>query len=51
MGQKNAVTKRYYSDKTRFADLINGVYFNGQKVICPNELTEGSEVYAEPLLC
>lgn len=49
MGQKNAVTKRYYSDKIRFADLINGVYFNGQKVICPNELTEGSEVYAEPL--
>lgn len=49
MGQKNAVTKRYYSDKTRFADLINGVYFQGQEVIHPNELTENSEIYAEPL--
>lgn len=49
MGQKNAVTKRYYSDKTRFADLINGVYFQGQEVIHPNELTESSEIYAAPL--
>ncbi len=49
MGQKNAVTKRYYSDKTRFADLVNGVYFKGRKVIHPNELTEGSEVYVEPM--
>jgi len=49
MGQKNAVTKRYYSDKTRFADLINGVYFQGQEVIHPNELTESSEIYATPL--
>ena len=48
MGQKNAVTKRYYSDKTRFADLVNGVYFKGQMVICPNDLTESSEIYAEP---
>ncbi len=49
MGQKNAVTKRYYSDKTRFADLVNGVYFQGQEVIHPNELIESSEIYAEPL--
>lgn len=48
MGQKNAVTKRYYSDKIRFADLINGVYFQGQAVISADELTEGSEGYAEP---
>lgn len=48
MGQKNAVTKRYYSDKTRFADLINGVYFQGRKIISADELTEGSEGYAEP---
>jgi len=30
MGQKNAVTKRFYSDKIRFADLVNGVYFQGR---------------------
>ena len=30
MRQKNAVTKRFCSDKIRFADLINGVYFQGR---------------------
>ena len=49
MGQKNAVTKRFCSDKIRFADLINGVYFQGREIIHPKDLTEGSEVYAEPL--
>lgn len=48
MGQKNAVTKRYYSDKIRFADLVNGVYFRGNEIILPQDLTESSEVYAEP---
>ncbi len=48
MGQKNAVTKRYYSDKIRFADLVNGVYFKGRKVISADELTESSEGYAGP---
>ena len=49
MGQKNAVTKRFYSDKIRFADLVNGVYFQGREIIHPKDLTESSEVYAEPL--
>ena len=48
MGQKNAVTKRFCSDKIRFADLINGVYFQGCNIIHPDALTESSEVYAEP---
>ena len=37
MGQKNAVTKRFCSDKIRFADLINGVYFHGREIIHPKE--------------
>lgn len=49
MGQKNAVTKRFCSDKIRFADLINGIYFQGREIIHPKDLTESSEVYAEPL--
>ena len=48
MGRKNAVTKRFCSDKIRFADLINGVYFQGCDIIHPDDLTESSEVYAEP---
>lgn len=48
MGQKNAVTKRFCSDKIRFADLVNGVYFQGREIIHPKDLTESSEVYAEP---
>ena len=48
MGQKNAVTKRFCSDKIRFADLVNGVYFQGCDIIHPDDLTESSEVYAEP---
>lgn len=43
MPSRNVITE------TRFADLINGVYFQGQEVIHPNELTENSEIYAEPL--
>lgn len=48
MGQKNAVTRRFYSNKTRFADLVNGIYFQGRKIINPEDLSESSEVYAVP---
>lgn len=48
MGQKNAVTKRFCSDKIRFADLVNGVFFQGREIIHPKDLTESNEVYAEP---
>ena len=48
MGQKNAVTKRFCSDKIRFADLVNGVYFQGREIIHPKDLTESNEGYAEP---
>jgi len=49
MGRKNAVTKRFCSDKIRFADLVNGVYFRGRSVIHSEDLTESSEGYAQPV--
>ena len=49
MGRKNAVTKRFCSDKVRFADLINGVYFDGRGVIHSEDLTDSSEGYAQPV--
>lgn len=48
MGQTNAKLKHYCSNKKRFADLFNGIYFQGKKVIQAEELQEGSEVYCEP---
>lgn len=48
MGHKNAVTKRFCGDKIRFADLVNGLYFQGQQVVLPEELSEAGEVYAVP---
>ena len=47
MGRKDAVTKRFCSDRVRFADLVNGVYFNGRNVIHSEDLTEGSESYIQ----
>ncbi len=49
MGRKNAVTKRFCSDKIRFADLVNGVYFQGRSVIHSEDLTDSSESYAQPM--
>ena len=49
MGKNNNVLNRYFSDKRRFADLFNGVYFNGNCVIKPENLEEASEVYNETL--
>ena len=48
MGKVNAVLKHYCSDRRKFADLFNGILFNGEEVIHFNELLEGSEVYSEP---
>lgn len=47
MGKSNNVLKRYFSDKKRFADLFNGVYFQGECVIKPEALEDASEVYTE----
>lgn len=45
MGKNNNVWVRYFRDKRRFADLFNGVCFQGKQVLRPEYLTEGSEVY------
>ncbi len=47
MGQKNHVMNHYFRNKERFADLFNGVYFQGDKVINSEDLTEISGVYEE----
>ena len=47
MGQKNNVWNHYFRDKKRFADLFNGVYFQGEPVIQSEALTEISGVYGE----
>lgn len=40
MGQRDYCFKRYFSDETRFADLINGVLGEGQQLISPRDLTD-----------
>lgn len=47
MGKVNNVMRHYVSNKRRFADLFNGVFFHGKKVIRADELTEASEQYTE----
>lgn len=49
MGRKDAVTKRFCSDRVRFADLVNGVYFDGRDVIHSEDLTVSSESYTRPV--
>lgn len=49
MGHKDSVMKHYYSNKKRFADLVNGIYFHGREVIHSENLTKESETYTEPL--
>ncbi len=48
MGQKNNVMNHYFRNKKRFADLFNGVYFQGEAVINSEALTEISGMYEEP---
>ena len=50
MGAENNVMNRYLSDKRRFADLINVVYYEGRQVIDPNDLTEISGTTYEVLV-
>ncbi len=47
MGKMNDVLHRYLDDAERFADLYNGIMFQGRQVITPEELTEASEQYKE----
>ena len=45
MGKNNNVWVRYFRDKRRFADLFNGVCFQGKQLLKPEYLSEGSEIY------
>lgn len=49
MGEISNTVNHYFSDNRRFADLFNGVYFQGEAVVKAEELTEVSEVYHEPV--
>lgn len=39
MGKKNIVWNDYISQNERFADFFNGVVFQGEEIICPDDLT------------
>lgn len=43
MGKISNVMNHYLSERRRFADLINGVFFQGKTVIRAEELEEASE--------
>lgn len=40
MGQKDLAQNNYFKDKRRFADVCNGILFQGREVIRPEELQE-----------
>jgi len=47
MGKIDVVVNRYCSDKVRFADLFNGMFFGGRQIVKPEELTESVSVYRQ----
>ena len=44
MGQKDLYQSDFYEDKSRFADVFNGVLFAGREVMKPEELEEADSV-------
>lgn len=47
MGKKSDAMTEYFSDNERFAGLFNGSFFQGETVVKPQDLKEGSEVYID----
>lgn len=47
MGRPDAVMQSYLSDKGRFADLFNGIFFQGEQRIRSCDLQDSSERYSE----
>lgn len=47
MGKTDTAMQSYLGDKRRFADLFNGVFFQGKTVINACDLQEASERYAD----
>ena len=44
MGQLDLQQSEYFDSKTRFADAYNGILFNGESIIQPEELEECDSV-------
>ncbi len=40
MGKSNTAIRQYLSDKTRFADIVNGTIFDGEQIIHPEDLEQ-----------
>ena len=47
MGKVNNVINNYFRNKQRFADLFNGIYFDGNSVLMPEQMEDVSTVYYE----
>lgn len=47
MGKINNAFTHYFRNPRRFADLYNGIFFQGDAVIAPQQLKDASEVYHE----
>lgn len=47
MGQRDQKIKTFFSDPVRFADLINGICFQGEQKIRPEDLSEVDPVNKE----
>ncbi|MDE6642109.1 MAG: hypothetical protein K2K63_16480 [Acetatifactor sp.] len=47
MGKLNTAMRTFLCDRERFADLFNGVFFQGKPVIRADRLLEGSETYSD----
>ena len=48
MGQQDLYQSDFYEDKSRFADVFNGVLFNGKEVMKPEELENEDSVMVRP---
>lgn len=47
MGKLNTAMRTFLCDRERFADLFNGVFFQGKPVISADRLMEASETYSD----
>lgn len=43
MGKKDLQTSDYFENEKFFADLVNGIFFNGQQIILHDKLKETSK--------
>lgn len=44
MSEKDIALRKYLSDNKRFADLVNGIAFDGKEIICVDEVEEQNPV-------